>query len=87
MRLDKRLNVTGKLLFFPTEGRCSLPKHWRCPLLADVGSRLRSVLMRMGEGADIVRVCLCNPASGQAQIATEFPASLLTLLSIYTAAT
>jgi len=38
----------------------------------------------MGEGADIVRVCLWNPASGQAQIASEFPAPALILISIYT---
>jgi len=33
----------------------------------------------MGEGADIVRVCLWNPASDQAQITTEFPSPRLTL--------
>jgi hypothetical protein len=41
----------------------------------------------MGEVADIVRVCLWNPASGQVQIATEYPAPMLTLISIYTAET
>ena len=41
----------------------------------------------MGEGADIIRVCLWNPATGQAQIATEFPAPVFTIISIYTVET
>jgi hypothetical protein len=39
-----------------------------------------------GASTGIARLCLWNPASSQAQTATEFPASMLAIISIYMAA-